>query len=519
MFLAAPHRNKLLVDLEAFKTVDHRHFERKQLVKYQDKNWVVLPHDDHTNTILYKHGLKPPTPIESYYTWPGRYKPFKHQLETAKFLATHPRCFCFNEMGTGKTMASLWAADYLLSRGIHKSVLIISPLSTINSVWGDTLWESFHHRKYQVLYGSPQKRLERLSQKADFYIINHDGIKLKAIKEALLQRPDISLVILDEGAVFRNQSTDRYKALWELAGPTTNKSIWWLTGAPMPKEPTDIWAQARMINPTLVPRYFSRFRNEMMTKVTNFKWVPKKGWERRCYAMVKPSIRYTTDQCLDLPPMTYTDHVVGMSKDQAKAYKSMVDHFKVEAREGQIVAVNEAVRLNKLLQIANGAAYTKEGEIAWLDPKEKLAALEEIIEDAGRKVIVFGAFKSCINSLEKELRQRKFKVAKIYGDTAAGKRDEIFREFQHGDIEVLVAHPQCMAHGVTLTSSSTIVWFAPIDNYEIYEQANARIRRAGQVQHQNVIHLICSDVERLVFKKLKNKEKTQGVLMDLLKES
>lgn len=519
MFLVAENRNKLLVKPEVFKRVDHKYFTEKKLIEYKGDKWVVVPFDERTNSILTRHNIKDvPAPIEYYYNWPGRWKPFKHQVATAKFLTTYHRCFVFNEMGTGKTMAALWAADYLMSQNHIKSTLIISPLSTIQSVWGDALWESFHHRKYEVIYGSKQKRIEALKRKADFYVINHDGIKIPEIAKILEQRKDINHVILDESAVFRNQKTGRYKAMWNIAGPNSGRSLWSLTGAPMPKEPTDIWAQARLINPELVPKFFNRFKHELMHQVSPFKWVPKKGWEEKCYSMVKPSIRFTTEQCLDLPPITYIEHQTAMSPKQAKIHDAILNKYKAEVLEGKIVAANEGVKLNKLIQITSGACYTSDHNVVELDPKDKLKVLEETVYEANCKCIVFTPFTHSIDVIYKHLKS-KFRVEKISGATSLNKRSEYFREFQQGDLEVLVAHPGCMAHGVTLTASSTIVWFAPIDNYEIYEQANARIRRAGQVQHQTIVHLQCSKEEQRVYTRLKNKEKTQGLLLDLLESS
>jgi hypothetical protein len=44
-----------------------------------------------------------PSPILGRYEWPGMFTPFDHQRTTAEFLTLHPRCFVFNEAGTGKT--------------------------------------------------------------------------------------------------------------------------------------------------------------------------------------------------------------------------------------------------------------------------------------------------------------------------------------------------------------------------------------------------------------------------------
>ena len=75
-----------------------------------------------------------------------------------------------------------------------------------------------------------------------------------------------------------------------------------------------------------------------------------------------------------------------------------------------------------------------------------------------------------------------------------------------------------MAHGLTLTASNTICWWGPVDDYEIYEQAIGRITRPGQKRMQYIKHLICSPVEKAVYKRLKNKESMQGILLDMIKK-
>mgnify|MGYP006290176891 FL=1 len=75
------------------------------------------------------------SPIVRRYKWPGRYKPMAHQVETASFLTMHKKAFCFNDPGTGKTLAALWAADYLMTLGFVRRVLILCPLSIMQSAW------------------------------------------------------------------------------------------------------------------------------------------------------------------------------------------------------------------------------------------------------------------------------------------------------------------------------------------------------------------------------------------------
>jgi hypothetical protein len=84
---------------------------------------------------------------------------------------------------------------------------------------------------------------------------------------------------------------------------------------------------------------------------------------------------------------------------------------------------------------------------------------------------------------------------------------------------VLLAHPQCLAHGLTLTAATTIVWYSPTPSLEIYEQANARIRRVGQQEKQLFLHLQSSAVERKVYGLLRSKQRTQDAFLEMIKTS
>ena len=511
--ISVPERNAIILTANEVRPLKPELFERTMVTP--DRKHVVVPYTLHSCAVLARFGYRPEGPIRTQYSWPIRMgrKPFAHQVATADFLTQNPRAFVFNEIGTAKTMSALWAADYLMNVKSINKMLIVSPLSTLLRVWGDEIFCNFPHRSFAILHGSRQKRLKLLAESHDFYIINPDG--LKVIGKDIAARRDINAVIVDEGAVFRNSKTDVYKHLDIVAGVNSGRSLWWMTGSPMPQAPTDVWAQARMINPSLVPRYFSRFRDEVMVKVTQFKWVARKGWEAKVYNMLKPSVRYKRDECIDLPPCTIENRQVDMSAQQKKAYTSMMNDLVIEMNDGKITAANEGVKIGKLLQIAGGSVYNGDGETVELDCKPKVRALIEEIESAGSKVIIFAAFKHIGSRLAKEL-SAKFRTAEINGDVPVRKRNNIFHDFQSGDLQVLVAHPQCMAHGLTLTAAHTVIWATPSPSYEHYEQANGRITRPGQTVKQTVVHLYTSEVEHRVYQRLAEKGSMQGLLLELL---
>lgn len=514
--ISVPAKSAIILKLRELAGMRPDMFDRHMMAP--DGEHVVLPLTLHTCAVLAAHGHRPEGPIRHEYNFPIKpgLTPFAHQVATADFLTQNPRAFVFNEIGTCKTLSALWAAEYLRWKGRVGRILIVSPLSTLLRVWGDEIFCNFPGKTFAILHGSRDRRLKLLAEAHDYYILNPDG--LKVIADELKVRPDITHVIVDEGAIFRNSKTDLYSEIYNVAGINSGRSVWWMTGSPMPNAPTDIWAQARVINPDLVPKYFSRFRDQVMTKITQFKWVPRKGWQDTVYSMLKPSVRYKRDECIDLPPCMMEDMQVEMTAEQSKAYKGMVNDLVVEMGEGKITAANEGVKLGKLIQIAGGSVYDTDGATHDLDYSIKLKALVELIEAAGNKAIIFADYKHLGTRLARDLG-KKFSVAQVNGDVTPNKRNKIFHDFQTGSLQLLIAHPQCMSHGLTLTASHTVIWTTPSQSHEHYEQANGRITRPGQKVKQTILHLYTSDAERKVYKRLQQKGTMQGLLLDLLTTS
>jgi hypothetical protein len=222
-----------------------------------------------------------------------------------------------------------------------------------------------------VITGSKEVKREKLRYDRDFYIINHDGMK---VLEKELVKGDFDLVIMDEGAVFRNKGTKLWEAAYNVCGIHTKRRLWWMTGNPMPNKPTDVWAQARIVRPDCVPTYFSQFRRETMWQVNEYKWLPIKGWEEKVFNMLKPVIRFERDQCLDLPPCKSVPVLHEPSPMQEKAYTYLEKTAAVKINDETITAVNEGALRIKLLQVASGYVYNdKNGErqVIDLDPKPK----------------------------------------------------------------------------------------------------------------------------------------------------
>jgi SNF2 family DNA or RNA helicase len=488
-----------------------------KLVTHNGETLVAVPHRPDEVKVLRNLGFDVPDPMEYYYKWPGRFKPFAAQITTANFLSMHDRAFCLNSMGLGKTVTTLWAYDYMRDAKLVKKVLVVCPLSTMERTWADEIFRTFPHLDASVLYGSRERRLKLLAQPADIYIINTDG--LRTIKEALAKRDDIDLIVVDEMAMFRNASTDRWKILNEVCNKQAHRRVWALSGAPTPHEPTDAWAQCRIVCPTNpdVPKYYGQFRDMVMKQITQFIWTPRTNAVDIVKKVMQPSIRFALDDCIDLPEQTFISRDVEMTKEQKDAYKGMLEKLMAEYEGGQMLAVNEAVKANKLVQIACGVVYGKDGEHIHLPNQPRIDVLKELIAESEGKVIVFVPLTGVLEDVASKL-QDEWSVATVHGGTPKNERDEIFRNFQDSDEpHVLVANPGTMSHGLTLTAATTVVWYAPIHSNDTYEQACARVRRPGQTRTTVIAHIAASDIERKIYTRLQKKQKLQGALLEIMK--
>lgn len=234
-----------------------------------------------------------PSPILGDYNWPGLYKPFDHQKTTSAFLTLHKRAFCFNEQGTGKTASVIWACDYLMRIGAIKRVLVLCPLSIMQSAWQNDLFTFAMHRTSAIAHSySREKRVQAVQSDAEFVICNYDGLKI--IRDTVIAEA-FDLIVIDEANAYKTVSTERWKTLNAIIKPNT--WVWMLTGTPASQSPTDAYGLARIVNPTSVPRFYGSFRDMVMFKLTQFKWVPKPTSEKTIHNVLQPAIRFTKEEC------------------------------------------------------------------------------------------------------------------------------------------------------------------------------------------------------------------------------
>jgi SNF2 family DNA or RNA helicase len=489
------------------------------------KSKVVSENEGNTNVLVH-WGLQEasklssfirevPSPIIKDYDWPGLYKPFEHQRKTAEFLTLRDRAFCFSEQGTGKTASAIWAADYLIKQGLVRRVLVICPLSIMRSAWQADLFKLAVHRSCDVAYGNRETRNKVVNSNAEFVIVNFDGVEI--IAESIKADGRFDLIIVDEASGYKNVQTNRWKTLNKLLTPSTR--IWLMTGTPAAQSPIDAYGLAKLVNPK-TPRFFGQFRDSVMTKVGTFRWIPRPNAEQVVHKLLQPAIRYEKKDCLDLPSVTHVNREAPLTAQQLKYYKQLKSKMVMVAAGEEVTTVNAATNMNKLLQISGGAVYSDTKEVVEFDVSNRLNAVEEVINEASHKVLVFVPFTHTIQLLAAHLTKVGISNEIIDGSISLNKRSAVFDAFQtKPDPQVLIIQPQAAAHGLTLTAANVIVWYAPVTSVETYLQANARIDRPGQKNPMTIVHIVGSEVENKIYTLLRNNINVHSKIIDLYKET
>ncbi|MDQ3023436.1 MAG: DEAD/DEAH box helicase [bacterium] len=478
---------------------------------------TAVQHTLDSTKVLRNMGIDAPAPIRFQYDWPGKFTPFAHQITMAEFLTLHRRCFNLSEMGSAKTNATIWAADWLMQTGRVDKTLVLAPLSTLERVWQADIFDTVMHRTCTIVHGSRDKRKAALDADVDFYIMNHDGLGIAEIVDLIHKRPDINLIVVDEASMFRNSSTRKFKALEKLC-KRQDVRLWMMTGTPCPNDPTDAWALAKLVSPERVPKFFGQFKRDTMLQISQFKWVPKADAYTTAFKAMQPAVRFKKRDCIDLPPVTQQDHQAELTTEQRRAFEDLKKTMLAEAKDGkQITAVNAADKIGKLRQILCGAIKVGDNEYQPLDHAPRLKVLLEAISSASAKVLVVAPFKGIVRELEKEIGKH-YSVGVLNGDVSPKERNRIINEFKmNDDPHVLLCHPKVMSHGLNLTEADTLIFYAPIYSNDEFQQVSNRFDRAGQTRKMTIIRMAAHPLEWEIYKLLDARKAGQNSILNLYK--
>jgi SNF2 family DNA or RNA helicase len=472
----------------------------------------------------------PPIVTEDNYDWPiqpGREAKWQQKIMT-NFQLLHPRCFNLSDPGTMKTLASLWAADKLMQAFPGYRALIVAPLNVLETVWAKAIFENFLSRRtFEILHGSADRRLTRLTKKPDFVIINLDGVgvgahtrkklELDGFSKALYEDAGIKIVIADEADGYVDATTKRHRITQKIFG--TRPYLWMLSGTPVAQAPTDAYGLAKLVN-NAFGRSFTSFRDETMVKVSNFKWVPRPSGYDIARRMLVPVIRFSINETwTDRPPIKILPAIVELTEAQKVHMRALKQNLQVILASGKkITALNEAAVRTKFIQISLGAIYDDEHVAHEIDASPRFKKMEDIIRGSSHKIVIFSPLTSIVDLLYKKF-SKEWRCGIINGAVNASARPDIIRAFEKdADFKLMILDPQSTAHGINeFVVADTVIWAGPIDKTRLYIQGNARVYRPGQVNPVTVWQIQSNGLEKEMFRRLETNTSMQGALLEAIR--
>ena len=448
--------------------------------------------------------------------------------------------------GLGKTAITLSAFLELREQLDVVSMLVVAPLRVCLTVWPDEVqeWDQFRGLKTHYLGDEMEN-----PPKADIYLINHERIGQLFGKAGVAvsktgrkrrvwnpgpwrdwkRRPD--MLVMDESSRFKRSTGVRTKTMRRYLDDFGRRVA--LTGTPAPNGAMDLHGQMLLVDRgKSLDHRITYFRDEYFNQVDVGRGKHRRpnyelkdgSFDRICGSIAPRVTVLRAADYLDLPPMVVQDVKVPLPAQIRRALDSLEEESAAELEELGLDLIEQGGALTKTRQLINGMVYNgspfeNEAKTWTIAHTAKLDALEDLVHEIGRPVMVTYEFRSEREEILKRL-SKTLRVGVLGGRAARSKSAETIRTWNAGQLDVLLVHPSAAGHGLNLqTGGDSIVWFAPIWDLELYIQLNGRLCRQGQrADRVFVYHLVGTGTADIrVAASLRKKNMNQEKLFEALK--
>lgn len=484
---------------------------------------------------------------------------FKHQKEAIDFIISRGGSGAlYHDMGVGKTRTAIEIFGELRKKEPRLKMIVIAPISLLKAAWGEDI-KRFSDFKFCNIRTAPwviEHERYPFDMTEEIFAVNYEYLisekKFSALMKTIKNSNVPWLCVLDESSRIKNHKAQITKALLKTVDLFKHRIV--MSGTPAPNSEMEYWPQIQFVAPGVLGWSMTAFRVKFFHLVNRYSGqvIPAAFTSRqqaaeifrKCEYRITPKKREELmgiiapychvakkKDCLDLPEMIDEIRLVSMDAMQKKYYEKMRRDLVIWIRESAIAAPMALTKIGKLRQITSGFVYNAAGEAFEInEPKicnvtgdtpialeignPKLKELFDIIEEAGNQpIIIWIHFHWEQIKICHELYQRFGEGSVVTLSSLTKNRDESIEAFKSGKARFLVAHPASAAHGLTFVNCSLQIFFSLDFSWEKYEQAKARIHRAGQTNKCTYVHILCDDtIDQDILEILKNKGNAQEIL-------
>lgn len=494
----------------------------------------------------------------------GDTKPlFRHQEDAVNFIINRNGSGAIlHEMGLGKTRSALEIFFRLSAKSNFKlKMLIIAPISLLEAAWIEDVKKFYWNEGFEYQFRpwnihDNDMPNEKDTEDHNIFLINYEMIIHREKEIIKMLKTGFWMAVLDESSKIKNYSAQSTKAILKLSKYFAYRIV--MSGTPAPNSELEYWPQIQFVEPDRLGSSFTAFRSQYfqlqnrysgavyngpvtsrahaaeLFRKCEYKITTKKREELMSKIMTISHMAKKKD-CLDLPDMIDEVRKIEMNPAQLKQYKKMEQELVIWIKDQQIAAPVALTKIMKLRQITSGFVYNEFGEALDLNPNmneyftgdpplamdlgnEKIKELFNVIDEAGdQPILIWIQFHWELIKICHELYQ-KFGPNKVVTLSSMNKdRDGSISAFRDGNARFLVAHPRSAAHGLTFVNCALQIFFSMDYSLENYEQARARIHRAGQTKNCTYVHLIAKDsIDERIYNVLREKGDAQRIVYEIV---
>ncbi len=415
-----------------------------------------------------------------------KYVPYNYQTTACKFVIENSKSIIMLDSGMGKTAIVLHAIKQLkYDCFIDSKVLVIAPRYVAENIWPLEIkkWDDLKIINYSIIIGNDRAKLKALKKPSDIYITNNETIGWLVENDFF----DFDTIIIDELSCFKNEKTNRYKALNKAISNV--KRIIGLTSEPITNNIADLWAEIFLFDggkrlgrtkAGFYERYFFTTRYS-----TGYKRELKNGASDAIYRAIHDICLRNSD-CKDGFSNTIIKRniYVQLSVSEMSKYKWLSQEMSIMFSDGcKLEAKNKSALCTKLLQVCNGAVYDDGKEVHYVHNK-KLDALKALISASNDQptLIVYWFVHD------------KDRIKQIYPDAKVLESIEDFRQWNKGNIKIALMNPATSGKGIELQNGGrNIIWYSLTWSLHLYNQMNQRFTKVPTDKPVVISHIIAKD--------------------------
>ena len=454
-------------------------------------------------------------------------KPYAHQLKALEMSWDKEVFALFMEMGTGKSKVLIDNVSMLYDKGKINGVVIVAPKGVYKN-WHESeipthmtdhveyvsvLWQSNINKKQEIELG----KLFKTGHELHILIVNVEALSTKKGVDFVAKFISCheTLMAIDESTTIKNPDAKRTKNICKLGRQTKYRRI--LTGSPVTKSPLDLYKQCEFLDPWLLghPSYYGFRTRYAIMKTANFGGrsvqivIGYRNLPELSNKLTGFSYRVLKDDCLDLPPKTFTKRIIQLTDEQQKLYSQMKKNALAIMNSKLSTTATAMTQLMRLQQITCGHFKSDDGAIQEIK-NNRITELMDTLDEIQGKVVIWAHWRNDIATIVKHVKEEygDNSIVTYYGDTSVEDRQKAIKLIQdpESSVRFIVGTPQTGGYGITLTEASTMIYYSNGYDLEKRQQSEARIDRIGQKRAMTYIDIIAEDtVDERIVKALRKK--------------